>query len=44
MFTNKFTKKIIFDNLNMEYDILEKIIEAFDAKHLGGNLIIQTSN
>ena len=44
MFTNKFTKKIIFDNLNMEYDILEKIIEAFYAKHLGGNLIIQTSN
>ena len=35
-----FTKKTVFDNINIGHDFSDKIFNAFDEKHLGGNVMI----
>ena len=39
-----FTKKTVFDNINIGHDFSDNIFNAFDEKHLGGNVMIRSKD
>ena len=39
-----FTKKTVFDNINIGHDFSDNIFNAFDEKHLGGNVMIRAKD
>ena len=39
-----FTKKIVYNDILLWYELPERIFSAFDEKHLGGRLVIHTDD